>query len=236
MWLRNSSVGRKVVMSVTGLSLILFLTFHMSMNLAAIFSPEGYNAICAFLGANWYALVASLGLAFLTVVHIIYAFWLTVQNRKARGSDRYGVVSRPKGVAWASQNMLLLGVIVVLGIALHLFHFWAKMQLAELMHVHDLGIEGVSGPTDGAGLIAYTFKNPIYVILYLVWFFALWLHINHGFWSAFQTLGWNNFKWQNRIRTISTIFSTIIMLGFTVVVVVYYLASLGLFPHLNVLN
>lgn len=230
MWLCNSSVGRKVVMSVTGLALVLFLTFHMSMNMVAIFSPEGYNAICEFLGANWYALVASMGLAVLTVIHILYAFWLTMQNRKARGTDRYGVVARPKGVEWASQNMLVLGIIVVLGIGLHLFNFWAKMQLAELMNIHDLGIEGVSGPTDGAGLIAYTFRNPIYVVLYLVWFAAIWLHINHGFWSSLQTLGWNNVKWKNRIRTISTIYSTLIMLGFAAVTVFYYFASLGLFP------
>ena len=89
MWLSNSSIGRKVVMSVTGLALILFLTFHMAMNLVAIFSAEAYNMICAFLGANWYALVATAGLGFLVVVHIVYAFWLTMQNRAARGSERY---------------------------------------------------------------------------------------------------------------------------------------------------
>lgn len=97
MWLCNSSVGRKFVMSITGLALILFLLFHMSMNLVAIFSPEGYNAICAFLGANWYAVVASIGLAGLMIIHIIYAFWLNAQNHRARGNDRYAVTARPVG-------------------------------------------------------------------------------------------------------------------------------------------
>ncbi|MBQ4056648.1 MAG: succinate dehydrogenase/fumarate reductase cytochrome b subunit, partial [Bacteroidaceae bacterium] len=97
MWLSNSSIGRKVVMSVTGLALILFLTFHLAMNLVAIFSAEAYNMICAFLGANWYALVATAGLGFLVVVHIVYAFWLTMQNRAARGSERYAVNATPKG-------------------------------------------------------------------------------------------------------------------------------------------
>ena len=117
MWLSNSSIGRKVVMSVTGLALILFLTFHMAMNLVAIFSAEAYNMICAFLGANWYALVATAGLGFLVVVHIVYAFWLTMQNRRARGSERYAVNAKPKGVEWATQNMLVLGIIVLLGLA-----------------------------------------------------------------------------------------------------------------------
>ena len=132
-WLIKSSIGRKLVMSISGLALILFLTFHMSMNLVALFSEEGYNAICEFLGANWYALVGTMGLAFLFIVHIVYAFILPYQNRKARGNDRYGVVDKPKGVEWASQNMMALGVVVILGLALHFFNFWAKMQLAEIM-------------------------------------------------------------------------------------------------------
>ena len=178
-WLIKSSIGRKLVMSISGLALILFLTFHMSMNLVALFSEEGYNAICEFLGANWYALVGTMGLAFLFIVHIVYAFILTYQNRKARGNDRYGVVDKPKGVEWASQNMMALGVVVILGLALHFFNFWAKMQLAEIIGQHDLGIDGVSGPTDGAGLIRYTFSNPIFVVLYLVWLVALWFHLSH---------------------------------------------------------
>ena len=133
MWLSNSSVGRKVVMSVTGIALVLFLTFHMAMNLVALVSAEGYNMVCEFLGANWYALVATVGLAALFVIHIIYAFWLTMQNRKARGNERYAVVDKPKTVEWASQNMLVLGIIVIVGLGLHLVNFWAKMQLPELM-------------------------------------------------------------------------------------------------------
>lgn len=104
MWLSNSSVGRKVVMSVTGIALVLFLTFHMAMNLVAIISADGYNMICEFLGANWYALVATAGLAALFIIHIIYAFWLTMQNCKARGTERYAVVDKPKTVEWASEH------------------------------------------------------------------------------------------------------------------------------------
>ena len=217
-WLIKSSIGRKLVMSISGLALILFLTFHMSMNLVALFSEEAYNAVCEFLGANWYALVGTMGLAALFIVHIVYAFILTLQNRKARGNDRYAVIDKPKGVEWASRNMMVLGVIVLLGFFLHLFNFWAKMQLAELMHTHDLGIAGVTGPTDGAGLIAYTFSNPIFSVLYLVWLLAIWFHINHGFWSALQTIGWNNVVWMKRIRVLSSI----LMLGFAAVVLLYF--------------
>ena len=74
MWLINSTIGRKVVMSITGVALILFLTFHMSMNVVALFSGDAYNMICEFLGANWYAVVATMGLAALCVLHFVYAF------------------------------------------------------------------------------------------------------------------------------------------------------------------
>ncbi|KGN83636.1 MULTISPECIES: fumarate reductase [unclassified Porphyromonas] len=225
-WLIKSSIGRKLVMSISGLALILFLTFHMSMNLVALFSEEGYNMICEFLGANWYALVATKALALLFLVHIIYALILTMQNRKARGNSAYGVVDKPKGVEWASQNMMVLGVIVLLGLGLHMFNFWAKMQLAELQHIHDLGIPGVNGPTDGAGLIRYTFSNPVYVLLYLVWLAALWFHLAHGFWSSLHTIGWNNNTWLKRLETISNIYATVLVLGFALVVVYFFLQSL----------
>ena len=224
MWLSNSSIGRKVVMSVTGLALILFLTFHMAMNLVAIFSAEAYNMICAFLGANWYALIATAGLGFLVVVHIVYAFWLTMQNRAARGSERYAVNATPKGVEWASQNMLVLGIVVLLGIGLHLFNFWAKMQLPEVLHMMGMHVD-TANVTNGVYHIVNTFGCPVYSILYLVWLAALWFHLTHGFWSALHTLGWNNKIWFERWRVIGNIYSTLVVLGFAVVVLYYWLCG-----------
>ena len=113
MWLTNSSVGRKIVMSVTGLFLVLFVTFHALMNAVALIKFEYYDAICEFLGANWYAVLGTLILAGGFALHIIFAFILTFQNRKARGNNRYAVTTKPKDVEWASQNMLVLGIIVL---------------------------------------------------------------------------------------------------------------------------
>lgn len=221
MWLSNSSIGRKVVMSLTGLFLVLFLTFHMSMNVVAVISADGYNMICNFLGANWYALVGTAIIAAGAVLHIIYAFWLTLQNRKARGNDAYAVNVRPKSVEWASQNMLVLGIIVFVGLALHLYHFWFKMQFNEIT-----GVLPDVNPHDGVALIRETFSCPITVVLYLIWFVAIWFHLTHGFWSAIQTLGINNHVWFNRWKCISNIFTTIIVLGFAVVLIYFYACSL----------
>jgi len=231
MWLFKSSVGRKVVMSVTGAALVLFLLFHMSMNLVAIISTDGYNAICEFLGANWYALVGTAGLAALVVLHFVYAFILTLQNRKARGSQRYAVSERPKNVTWASQNMLVLGIIVVLGIGLHLFNFWAKMQLPEVLHMMGMHVDAVTmeNVANGSYYIASTFSCPVYAALYVVWLAALWFHLTHGIWSAMQTLGANNNVWICRWKAISNVLATIIILGFLVVVVASFfgLGALG---------
>ena len=216
MWLNNSSIGRKVVMSVTGIALILFLTFHGCMNVVALFSGKAYDMICGALGANWYAVVATLGLAALAVCHIVYAFILTAQNRRARGNQRYEVTAKPEKVEWASQNMLVLGIIIVLGLLLHLFNFWYNMMFAEL-----LGTSFGHSPADGFAFIQDTFANPVFVVLYIIWLVALWFHLTHGFWSALQTLGWSGKTWFCRWKTIGFIYSTVLLLLFIVVVLAF---------------
>ena len=216
MWLINSSIGRKVVMSVTGIALILFLTFHCCMNVAALFSGDAYNMICKLLGANWYAVAATLGLAALAVIHIVYAFILTAQNRRARGNQRYEVTAKPEKVEWASQNMLVLGIIIVLGLLLHLFNFWFNMMFAELT-----GMSVAHNPADGFAFIQDTFANPVFVVLYIIWLVALWFHLTHGFWSAIQTLGWSGKTWFCRWKMIGMIYSTILLLLFIVVVLAF---------------
>ena len=223
MWLLNSSIGRKLIMSISGLFLILFLLFHLCMNIAAVFSGEAYNMVCELLGTNWYALVGPLVLAAGVVVHFVYAIMLTLQNRRARGADRYATSARPKGVEWASQNMFVLGVIVILGLILHLTHFWANMMLAELAGVH-----GEIAPTDGAAFINFYFQgNIVNTVLYLIWFAALWFHLTHGFWSAIQTLGWNNNIWLSRWECISKWVATIICGLFAIVTIIFYINGVG---------
>ena len=219
MWLINSSIGRKVVMSVTGIALILFLTFHCCMNIVALFSGEAYNTICELLGANWYAVVATMGLALLAAIHIVYAFILTAQNRKARGDNRYEVPTTVNAgkVDWASKNMLVLGIIILLGLLLHLFNFWYNMMFAELFP----SIHYDPAPADGFGKIVNTFSNPIYVVLYVIWIVAIWFHLSHGFWSAMQTLGLSGKVWLKRWQKFGLAYVSLLMLGFLVVVLAF---------------
>ena len=140
MWLINSSIGRKVVMSVTGVALILFLTFHGCMNMVALFSEEGYNMICEFLGANWYAVVATLGLAALAVIHIIligmlihlWNFWYNMMFAELVGAmpaidptDGFGWIK----VTFSNPVFVVIYIIWLAAIWFHLTHgFWSAMQ------------------------------------------------------------------------------------------------------------
>ena len=157
-----------------------------------------------------------MGLGALTVIHIVYAFILTAQNRRARGAERYAVTDWSPKVEWASRNMLVLGLIIVLGLLLHIFNFWYNMMFAELLHLPTR-----FSPSDGFAYIQETFSNPVYVVLYVVWLAALWFHLSHGFWSAMQTLGINGKIWFDRWKTIGLVYTTLLMLGFLVVVLAF---------------
>ena len=209
-------------MSVTGVALVLFLTFHACMNVVAIFSEEGYNMICEMLGANWYAVAATVALAGLVLIHFVYAFWLTFQNWKARGNNKYAVTDKPEKVEWASQNMLALGIIICLGLCLHLYNFWWHMMAAELIEG-----EAAVNAANGVYWIRQTFGCPVYAGLYIVWLCALWFHLTHGIWSAMQTLGVSGKVWFNRWRCIGNIYATIVVLMFVAVVVVFALQGMG---------
>lgn len=220
----TSSIGKKLIMSITGAFLILFLTFHMIMNGALVFSDEAYDAIVNFLGANWYALVGTVILAAGVAFHFIYAIILTLRNRKARGTIRYAVAKKEPGVEWTSKNMFVLGLIIILGLVLHLYNFWYNMQWVEINgeHINSLGLS----PKDGAQMVRDLFAQPCYVVIYIIWLLGLWFHLTHGVWSMLQTVGWNSKVWMKRLKCISYIVATIIVAGFILTAVILYIQSL----------
>ena len=219
MWLIDSSIGRKLMMSVTGVFLVLFLLFHSCMNIVVIISPAGYNKICEFLGANWYALAGTMALGAGFIIHILYALFLSYQNLRARGGQGYAVTKNQESVSWSSQNMLVLGLVVFGFLVLHMYNFWYKMQFAELTGLHT----GDFHPADGAAYIQQLFSQPVYSVLYILWLSALWLHLTHGVWSAMQSTGLNNKVWLPRIKAIANAISTIVILMFMSIPVYYLL-------------
>lgn len=209
-----SSITKKLIMAITGGGLVFFLLFHGAMNVVSIFSEDGYRWICEFLGANWYAIVGTIGLAILMALHLIYAFILSWQNFKARGRQRYAVNERPEGVSWASKNMLAIGAFVLFGLVFHLIDFWSKMQLAE--------IKG-GAPVDGIDQIKFIFANNYFSVMYLLWLVAIWFHLSHGIASVMQSIGWNNLVWQRRIEWLGKFLAAVIVMMFVSVVIYYWL-------------
>ena len=135
---------------------------------------------------------------------------------KARGSDKYASGNNTKGVTFSSKNMLPLGIAVFAFLVLHIADFWWKMKVSHEMTVEAsfkyLG-ELVHGE-NGYALVNARFQILWVVICYSIGSIALAYHLSHGFWSAFQTIGWNNEKWVCRLKTISYIYAIIVAGGF----------------------
>ena len=214
-----SSITKKLIMSISGLFLIVFLLLHMTINLFSVIdtckgtygAADGlFQAGCDFMALPIVTIMVPV-LAAGFLVHIIYAFILTAGNIKARGGiKRYEGGSKGKAESWASKNMLVLGIVVLGLVAFHLNHFWADMQLKEFMGEH---------AEDPYLLLNETFKNWWMVVIYIVWFVALGLHLCHGFWSAFHSMGLSNKIWEKRLTYIGYVFVAIIVLGFSAVAI-----------------
>ena len=202
-----TSIGKKLIMSISGLFLILFLFVHATINAFSLISPELFEMGCEFMALPIVGILVPV-LAAGFIIHIVYAFILNLINYRARGKERYAVANKAATEDWGARNMLLLGIIVLGVLAFHLTHFWAHMQLPAWTGGEE---------TNPVVLLGKTFGNPVVLVIYTVWFIALWFHLTHGFWSALQTLGWNNQIWLKRWKAISYVIATILVLVFIAV-------------------
>jgi len=226
MFMLNSSIGRKFIQAISGAFLILFLLLHATINFFSVIdSFTGKFGIAAAdeklftagdglfkLGCDFMStpvisiMVPVLALGFL--VHIGFGIWLSVLNVKARGGvKRYEVASKAKADSWSAKNMVVLGLVILGLIAFHLTHFWAKMQLPELFGIGNY-------ENNPYLLLVTTFGNPWILAVYLLWFVAIFLHLIHGFWSMFQTVGWDGKVWFKRLKVIGVIVAALIVLMF----------------------
>ena len=236
----TSSIGKKFIQGVTGAFLIFFLLLHGTINFFSVidslhgnFGKVAADAVRFSTGDGWFQLgcdfmsspfikvmVPILALGF--VIHILYGIWLSVENYAKRGGvKRYEVASKAKNDSWAAKNMFILGILILGLLGFHLTHFWAKMQLPEMF--------GIGNYEDNPyALLMATFSKWWILALYIVWFIALFFHLEHGFWSMFQTIGWNNKKWLKRLKVIGIIVSAIIVLLFVSTAVNAYIQSLAI--------
>jgi succinate dehydrogenase/fumarate reductase cytochrome b subunit (b558 family) len=157
-----------------------------------------------------------------------------MQNRKARGNDSYAVTATPKSVEWSSKNMLVLGIVVVAFLAVHFIQFWYKMQFQEIIgnHYYETA-EGVLVPaTAGSAFLHIAFESIWTPVVYIIGFAALWLHMNHGFWSMFQSAGWNNTIWLPRLKKIACGWTSVVV-GLFVIQAVWFTYEAKTGSYLN---
>lgn len=210
----SASIGKKVIMSVTGLFLIVFLLVHLTVNLMILFGQETYNVAAHFMATNPAIKIIEplLGLGFL--FHIVYASILTLKNQKARPQG-YAVRNAAISSTWQSRNMYILGALVLTFLVIHLSDFYIKIKfgaegsLPAFLHNGEM-------IDDTYTLVVEKFKILWFSILYIIGAVLLGLHLSHGFWSAFQSLGFSNDKWRMRLHMAGMIYAYLMAIGFSI--------------------
>ena len=219
MFIFNSSIGKKFIQAISGAFLIVFLGLHVTINSFSIIdsftgkfgAADGlFQKGCDFMALPIVTIMVPI-LALGFFIHILYGCWLTYRNIKARGGiKRYEVSNKGAADSWSARNMLVLGLVIIGFLFYHLTHFWWNMQLQMF-----IGGEEVNPYV----LMTKTFGSVFNLIIYTLWFAALWFHLTHGFWSMFQTVGWDGQTWFKRIKVIGNIIVTILCLAFLAVAV-----------------
>ena len=215
----TSTIGKKLVMAVTGLFLCTFLVIHLTINSLALVPDGGllFNHWAHFMGSNVFIRTMEIVLFAGIILHIIQSLIITIDNRKARPKE-YAVNNRQANSKWYSRSMGLLGSIILLFLIIHLRKFWYQSRF-------------IGYPPDAAGNpnqypdFITVFGNPIYVIIYTIGVLALAYHLLHGFQSAWRTLGIAHKKWTPVIKGLGVIYTVVITVGFIIIPIYFYLTQ-----------
>jgi len=211
-----SSLGKKLIMSITGLFLMMFLLVHLTVNLMLLAGDgEMFNIAANFMATNPIIKVVEPILALGLIIHIIYATIITLMNQRTRPIGY--INSSPNGVTtWASKNMYILGGTILIFLVIHLTNFFWKIKFGDIPTIsYDNGLNKME---DTYSLVSGLFISYWwYDLIYITGALLLGLHLSHGFWAAFQTLGWNNKIWIKRLEVIAYIYAIVIATGFTII-------------------
>lgn len=210
-----SSVMKKVFMAITGLLLCGFILTHLGANLLIIFSPENFNLYGHKLTSNPLIYVAEAGLLVLFLVHMFLALKLTIENKRARPQKYYMKKHTGKGSTFASSTMPYTGFIILVFLVLHI---WGL----KFGTYHSVTYDGLE-MRDLYKLCIEYFSNIYTVIFYVVVMISLGIHVSHGFWSAFQSLGFNHPKYTPFIKFKSNAFAVLVGIGFSILPIYCYL-------------
>lgn len=213
-WIVNffkSSVGKKVIMSLTGLFLITFLMIHLFGNIQVLLDDDGkaFTEFVIFMEENPLIKVVAYGLYFFILLHSIQGTLIWITNRRSKGKSY--AVKTSTNATWASKNMFYLGILIFVFLVIHMGDWWLELKV-----LHEYNDEALYQN------VIDTFKIPGYVVLYEIAMIALFFHLKHGFQSAFQTLGLNHEKYTPIVNGIGWIYSIVVPLGFFIIPLYIY--------------
>ncbi len=214
----SSSIGKKIIMALTGLLLILFLIIHLLNNLLLYVGPEMFNENVARLEAiKPLVRVIEIALALLFALHIFNALKLWYENKKAN-PNKYAVDASSENSTVFSRSMVITGVTIGIFLIIHLATFWRTFNFG-------------AHPTDGRhpfyAIIQDAFANPFIALFYFIVMIVLGFHLKHAFQSAFQTMGWRHPKYTPIVEKIGTAIAIIMAVGFASIPIFFYISSLG---------
>lgn len=214
----QSSIGKKLIMGLTGFFLISFLVIHCLLNSFIFFNDGGltFNEGAKFMAENPLIRTMEVVLFIGLIWHAVQALILTLDNNKAR-PVKYAVNNGNANSKWYSRSMGILGSLLLLFLVIHLANFWVKSRITGIP------TEDANGNEDLFAIMLVVFENPILVLIYLLGVASLSFHLLHGFKSAFQTLGWNHPKYNPLISKVGTAFSIIIPFIFALMPISIYM-------------
>ena len=209
-------------MSLTGFFLLMFLFVHLTINSMIIFDDTGllFNKAAHFMATNPIIKIVEPILAIGFIAHIFYASMITLYNQRMRQVNYPGLKRYHKRVVdgtskWASRNMYVLGTIILTFLVIHIVNFFWKIKFTGDPLLEQGAIDGIENSYLLVTTLFVTWKWI--VALYVIGSVALGLHLYHGVWSAFQTLGWSNKKWRKILNVIGVLISLLIGGGFAII-------------------
>lgn len=217
--LTQSTIGRKFLMALSAMFLLIFLLIHLSVNLLSVFSEDAFNTASHFMGYNPLVQYLMQPILILGVVfHFVMGFVLELKNKNARPVS-YAVKSGNANSSWASRNMIISGAVILAFLGLHMYDFWMHEMNYKYIEANPIN------ETRYWEELHEKFGNIVRVILYVISFILLGLHLSHGFQSSFQSIGARHPKYSKCINALGTWYSILIPLGFIIVAIFHFVTQ-----------
>ena len=218
MKLMSSSIGRKILMALSGIFLVVFLTQHFLINITSVFSENLFNTLSHFMGNNpLVQFILQPVLIFGVIFHFVMGFYLEILNSRSRKKN-YSKYSGSSNASWISRNMIFSGGVILIFLVLHFIDFWIPEMNYKYVEVLP------EDPNRYFEDLVHKFESPLRTLIYSLSFVFLALHLLHGFSSSFKTVGVNS-KYYDLIQKATFIFSITIPLGFVFIAIFHNLTS-----------